>query len=999
MKSKLFEKNRLFLVMLLVAFLPLLGFGQSRAITGLVNDENGIPLPGVTIQVKGTTIATVAGFDGKFNLSGIPENSTLVFSFIGMNPQELVLQKQSNLKVFMEAKTIGLEEVVAVGYGTQRKSDVTSSVATVKSENFQAGAIKDAGQLIMGKVAGLSITSPSGDPNSSVEIMLRGVTTLKASSSPLVLVDGIPGDLSTIAPQDIESIDVLKDGSAAAIYGTRGTNGVILITSKKAKKNSALSVDYNTYVSTQNYSRKADFNTAADWRNMISEGSALNDYGASTNWLKEISRTPISHNHNLTLKGGTGKSSYLGTVNYENRQGMILKSDFEKFTARLDFTHTTLNDLLTFNLGLIAGNSTANAQDKNGAYRQALIRNPTALVTNADGTYNEDINISQYENPVALLNEATGESKDAYTRMYGSASLKPIDGLNLKLMVSRNIWNNTYGYSETKHHISTIRDGRNGYASRSAASSTDQLLEFTTDYRKKLGEHDLNGLIGYSYQDSYNESLGMDNYDFPTDVFSYNNMSAGQALADGKANMSSYKGMSKLIGGFARFNYSYQSKYLLTASIRREGSTKFGDNYKWGSFPAVQAGWKINKEGFMAGTASWLDDFKLRVGYGITGTEPSGSYMSKTLLNYDNSYVLNNGVWVKTISPTQNPNNNLKWEMKKEANVGLDFAFLKSRISGSVDYYNRRTEDMLWDYSVPTPPYLYSSMTANVGVMENKGIEVNLQIIPIKTNNFQWTTDVNYSTNSNKLVTLSNDLFKIQNDYIDQGYTGDPIQTGTHRLYVGKEVGDFYGYKAVDITHIGDEYGTTKAEDEGVWIIEKPDSARTKVRIDQASAGSDKQVIGNGSPKHYLNWNNSFKYKNFDLAITMRGAFGFQILNFQRMFYENPSITYLNSLKTANGLVYGKSVLKYSQEYTSYYIEDGDYWKIDNVTLGYNFSPSNKLYVKNVRVYGSCQNIITFTRYKGIDPEVSRYGLTPGNDYRDKFPTTRTFTLGLNVEF
>ncbi len=997
MKSNLFKKNRLLLCMVLFAFLPLLGFGQTKTIAGIVNDETGNSLPGVTVLVKGTNIGTVTDIEGKFSLVKIPENSTLVFSFIGMKTQEVLVKNQSNIKIAMGVESVGIDEVVAVGYGTQRKSDITSSVATVKSDDFQAGAMKDAGQLIQGKVAGLSITSPSGDPTASVEIMLRGVTTLMASSSPLVLIDGIPGDLNTVAPQDIESIDILKDGSAAAIYGTRGTNGVILITSKKASKNAPLSVEYDSYVSTQQYSRKADFNTAGDWRKMIANGSPLNDYGASTNWLDQISRTPISYNHNLTLKGGTGKSSYLGSINYDSREGMILKSDFDKFTARLDFTHTTLNDMLTFNLGLIAGNSNTNPQDKTGPYRQALIRNPTAPVTNPDGTWNEDINISQYENPVALLKEASGESKDAYTRMYGSATLKPMAGLNLKLMVSRNIWNNTYGYAETKKNISTIRDGRNGYASRSAASSQDQLLEFTTDYRKKIGEHELNGLIGYSYQDSYYESQGMDNYDFPTDIFSYNNMGAGQALTDGKANMSSYKGMSRLIGGFARINYSFKSKYLLTASIRREGSTKFGANYKWGNFPAIQAGWKISQENFMKSTGDWLDDLKLRAGYGITGTEPGASYLSKTLLTYNNSYILSNGVWVKTISPTQNPNPNLKWEMKKEANLGLDFSLLKGKISGSVDVYDRRTEDMLWDYSVPTPPYLYSSMTANVGVMENKGIEVNLQFIPVKTKDFQWSTNVNYSTNQNKLVSLSNNLFALQNDYIDLGYTGDPIQQSTHRLYIGKEVGDFYGYKAVDITHIGDEYGTTTAADAGVWVIQKPDG--TKIRIDKASAGSDKQIIGNGSPKHYLNWNNNLKYKNFDLAITMRGAFGFQILNFQRMFYENPGITYLNSLKTANDLVYGKSVLNYSQEYTSYYVENGDYWKIDNVTLGYNFSPQNKTYIKSLRVYGSCQNIWTITGYKGIDPEVSRTGLTPGSDYRDKFPTTRTFTLGLNLEF
>ena len=953
---------------------------QQLKITGTVTEKNGTPIPGVNVVVTGTTQGTVTDIAGKYSIE-VPQGSkSLLFSFIGMEPQEIIIGALTQINVTMIELAIGLEEVVVIGYGVQRKGDVTSSISSVKSADFVKGAVKDAAQLIQGKVAGLSITTTSGNPTDESQIMLRGNTTLAAGTSPLVIIDGIPGSLSSVAPENIESMDVLKDGSSAAIYGTRGTNGVILITTKQFDGQMPATVEYNAYVSVQTIARQADFLDAADYKRLISEGYGLTDYGSSTNWLKEVTRTPISQMHNLSLKGGNASTNYVAGITFKQTQGLFSNSNDKRLNAHLEVNHSMLNNKVKINAGVLGG-----LVDYFHVYpyRMALIYNPTDAVTDSEGNWTEHPGVFQYENPVAWNKETHGENKDNSMRIHGAITAEPLRGLVMKLMGSTDHDSFINGYSETKKHISNVRDGRNGYASRYSSASVSNLLEFTGEYNKKVGKSTYKILGGYSYYDNTSENFYMDNYDFPTDFFSYNNMYTGNALTKGNATMTSSKTSSKLIGFFGRFNYNFDDKYLLMASVRQEGSSKFGANHKWGTFPAVSAGWRISKESFMQGI-SFINDLKLRAGFGITGTEPTNPYMSLTLLQYTNR-ILVNGQWVQTIVPASNPNPDLRWEKKLETNFGLDFSIYGGRVSGSIDYYIRTTKDMLWDYQVPTPPYLYSSITANVGEMQNTGLEALVNIIPVKTKDFQWTTSLGYSTNKNKLVSLSNDLYQTSNNYFDTGYTGDPIQQSTHRVQIGKEIGNFYGYKSIDI------------DNNGVWIIEDKNGNPKSI---EAKTEDDKKVLGNGLPKHYASWNNTFRYKNLDLSITMRGAFGFQILNYQRMFYGNPTINpRYNVLESAYDKVYGKAVLNYQQEYVSYYVEDGDYWKIDNITLGYNFDVKGLSYIKGARIYFSGLNLATITGYKGIDPEVNRMGLYPGDDERDKYPTTRTFSLGVNLTF
>ncbi|SNR80847.1 SusC/RagA family TonB-linked outer membrane protein [Hymenobacter mucosus] len=816
-------------------------FQADGPIKGRVIDNTGAGLPGVNVVVKGTTTGAQTDADGNYSLTA-PDNAVLVFSFVGSTAQEVAVGGRSVINVTLQPDSKALGDVVVVGYGTQRRADLTSSVASVKEESFIKGATKDAGQLLQGKVAGLTVSTPSGDPTANSQILLRGTATLNSSTQPLVLIDGIPGTLNTVAPEDIESIDVLKDGSAAAIYGTRGTNGVILITTRRPKGNIEPTIEYSGYVSTQRIARRPEMLSASEYRQQLAGGVAFTDQGSSTDWIKEISQDPLIHVHNLTFKGGNGQTNYLLNGNYRYLEGIFKKSDNRTFTGRADINHAMYDGRVKINLGILNTNNrfttTADGGSFNGyTYRQAVIRNPTAPVYNADGTYAQQLSLFNYENPLSRLYNSDGENTFQNTRLNGSIVWEPIDNLQLKALASNTRYNQIRGYSENKQHPSTLRDGLNGFASRGTTQIIDKLAELTASYNRSFGEHRFSALGGYSYQQNTAENYFMQNWDFPTDLFTYNNIGIGNALRLGRAPIYSDKTRWNLVGFFGRVTYNYKEKYLLLASVRREASSRFlGAKQPWGTFPAVSVGWRINQENFLQG-ATFLDDLKLRVGYGVTGTAPDASFLGVARLGYT-GYFLSNGTWVQTLSPVSNPNPSLRWEEKQESNVGIDYSVFKGRISGTVDYYLRRTNGLLYDYQVPSPPNLFTTTTANVGAMENKGIEVLVNVVPVQTKNFVWNSSFNFSTNQNKLVSLTNDLYTLTNNFFNTGYTGEPIQTYTHRIEVGKRLGDFYGYKVVDVT------------DDGQWIYETKTGERLPYSQFSHSE-DDKQVLGNGLPKYY----------------------------------------------------------------------------------------------------------------------------------------------------
>ncbi|HEU4990453.1 MAG: SusC/RagA family TonB-linked outer membrane protein [Gemmatimonadota bacterium] len=966
------------------------GTGQIR---GTVTDSvAGQPLAGAVVSARGHS--TLVRDDGSFVLTGVPAGTVrLRVQRLGYSPAQQTVTVSAggtataNFRLIPAA--VALQSVVAVGYGTERREQVTSAVSSVNAADFVQAPPRTAASLIQGKVAGLIVTTPSGDPTSGTEVMLRGIPTIEGSRSPLVLIDGIPGDLNTVSPKDIASISVLKDASAAAIYGSRASNGVILITTKKYSGGQP-SIRYDGYADVQAIAKRPDFLTASDYRRLIQQGYAFQDMGYNTNWENQVLRQPVSSRNTLSITGGSATNSYNGSLDFENTQGIFDRSDNKSITGRIALDQRMYDQKLETNFELLsrihdnfAGPSYAYA------WRQALIRNPTDRVRDTTGAIQERSGYF-YDNPVGIINTENGQNEDRDLRMHGTVTLRPFEGLSLSLMGGTERTDAQYGDATTFQNTATTKSGLDGTAYRSASSTTDHIVEGTGTYNGSLGRQDYTLLGGYSYEDFENDGFSAYNYGFPTDLFGYNALEQGSALAAGQASMNSGKSSYKLIGFFGRLNYSWADRFLVMGSVRYEGNSRFGANHKWGLFPAVSAGWQLGNEQFIKNRFHWIDELKLRVGYGVTGIAPSASYLSLTSYGYGAKF-LYNGTWVQGLSPVRNPNPDLRWEQKSEINTGVDFALFRSRLTGSFDVYRSDNRDMLYNYSVPVPPNLYGSILANVGHMRNNGFELSLSYDVVRRRNFTWTTSGNWSTNANRLMSLSNAAYQTA-DFFNTGYTGEPVQQSTHRVQVGQPIGNFWGWKSVDI------------DSTGAWIV--LDSAGNRISIRDAKE-KDKRVLGNGLPKDYVAWNNTVRYGRFDLNVNMRGAFRFQILNFQRMFYENPTILQYNMLKSAFNKVYGKRLLHYDLAYVSYYLENGDYWKVDNVTLGYTL-PARMLgraasAISSARVYLSGSNLLTLTGYKGMDPEVTTLGssdnLSPGDDNRDTYPTTRTFTFGLSLKF
>lgn len=970
---------------------------QQKSISGKVTDSTGATLPGVSVVVKGTTTGTITDANGSYSLPNIPANATLQFSFVGMKTQEISVGSQATINVTMIEESVGIDEVVAIGYGTQKREQLTTAISNVKSDNFIKGSVTDAAQLIRGKVAGLIITTSDGNPTSNAQINLRGITTLKSGTSPLIIIDGVPGSISEVAPEDIESMDVLKDGSAAAIYGTRGTNGVILITTKKVNGETPASIEINSYVSTQQITKRLSFLDASQYRELVAQKKpGAVDNGYNTNWLDEVLQTPLSQVYNISLKSGSKNTSYVANLNYRDMNGIMKKSNNNMISPRLEVSHSMFDGILKLNANISGyqqeyyqGSDPSNADPyDNFVYMSALSYNPTERVKDDNGNWVEHKSLNLVSNPVSFLEETHGLAQISNFKTSGNIVFAPIQGLTIKLLGSRDINNGLRGYYQTSKQYWSLIYNRTGYAARQTSRTLEELTELTANYTKEFKNHQFNGLVGYSWRQNNYQDFYMNNYNFPTDDFNYNRMNLGLALTEGKAYESSYQRESKLIGYFARVNYSFMNKYLFMASVRRESSSKFGANNKTGYFPAVSAGWNITKEAFMQNFA-FISNLKLRGGYGITGTEPNDPYMSLRRLDFSGRALVD-GKWIQTIGPVSNANPDLKWETKEEMNFGLEYGFLKNRISGAIDVYKRTTRDLLWDYPVPVPPYVFPTMTANAATMENKGIEIQINANPIKTNNFEWNTSVSFSTNQNKLVSLNSGDFNIASGYFDTGHSGEPIQQNLIRNQIGQPIGNFWLYKTIDI------------DEAGHWIIEGKDG-KPKAFVDKTP--DDKKICGNGIPKNYLSWVNTFTYKNFDLNISMRGAFGFQIFNLPRAQFGVPTmLSRFNLLSSAYDKIYGKRSLADDQsaDAVSYYVENGDFWKIDNITLGYNLSLKGK-YVKRIRLYVSGSNLMTFTKYTGIDPEITTsYNgnpMSPGIDGLYRYPASSTYTVGAFINF
>ncbi len=975
------HKLRLGFILSLLCFLmnvSLVFSQQTQTVTGTVLDETGEPMVGVSVVIKNTGTGASTNIDGFYTIN-VPNNATLTFSYLSYRTIEVVVAGKTKIDVKMEEDLQMLDEVVVVGYGTQRKKDLTGSVTSVKSDAFNKGAVNaNPLQLVEGKVAGLTITRVNGnDPNSGLGVQLRGVSSANGSQAPLIIIDGVPdGDINTISPQDIESIDVLKDGSAAAIYGTRGTNGVILITTKKGKGGKAR-IDFEAMVFTETIEKKLESLTADQyWQVSVDKNKDIIDKGYNTQWFDEMIGTPLSQMYNLTLSGGSEDLTYRATVSYKDQDGIVsVPTNRETTNGRMSLTQTNWGGRLKFDVNLAYSNIKSKFTDY-AAFEQAVIHNPTFPIYNPDGSFCYSENPSEFDfNPVAYLSNV--DKRAEYNRIMGDlrASIEPIKDLKISAMGAiRKHMDQNYYYELSTSEFND-KSKVKGIAERSSTNYTARTFESTADYFMQINKHKIFFMGGYSYQDFESDNFNAKNQNFSSDAFSWNNLNNGTYLIEGRAGMGSTKTSNKLIAFFGRATYNYNEKYLLTASIRHEGSSRFGVNHKWGNFPAISAGWRISNESFMK-RFDWLSDLKLRAGYGLTGNQMDTDYISIARMGQQ-QYIFHKGEWIRSYGPSTNPNPDLKWEVKHEANFGLDASFLRDRLGLTFDIYSRKNTDLLYQVQASVPGLIHDMVWANVGDMKSNGVELVLSGVPIMQKNLVWNVSANISHNTSRIVSFAQNSGA---NFMEFGYLGAPgILGNTIRLEEGGEVGNFYGFKYMGLT------------ENGKWIFDDVD--KNGIYND-----ADKQVIGNGVPDYVAGLTSNLTYKRFELTLGLRGAFGFEVLNSKEIYYGNPFSFPSNNL-LVSALGKNKNIND-SPQYSSYYLEKGDYLKISNLTFAYNFDTKNfSKFVSKLRLYASADNLYTFTKYSGIDPEVASNGFTTGIDGRLFYPRTRTFTFGMNLSF
>ena len=985
---------------------------QQKQIRGTVKDAKGAGVPAATVSIKGTRSSAVTDADGNFSLNA-RDGDVLVITSVSFEATEVKVGSAASYNVVLTGSSATLSDVVVVGYGKASRKNLSSSVTTIKPEDMNRGAISDVGQLLQGKVAGLNITA-SGDPNKPAAVIMRGASTVNSPGAPFYVIDGIPGaDIAAIAPDDIASIDVLKDAAATAIYGNRAASGVIIITTKRGKKGQ-VSTTYNGYVGFESVSNSLDLMDAAQLKAYLTaNGSAFSpndDKGANTDWQAAIQRSSaLSHNHNLSMSGGGEHSTYSASINYINKEGILNRSSLKRVIARLSLEQYALNDKLKF--GLNVSNSSSNASYvplQNIVLLQAAKHLPVSPVMNPDGTYFENLNTTGYFNPVAIVDNADDDTK--FNTLIGAFTTEaklPFGltyNLNLSYQRTNSLHGEFYNSYYSKYPTSNFYNnpdpgigiahtlignlfGSNGSALRNSFQNTTKTVESFLTWNKKIKNHTINAVVGYSWQENtYGEGFRTSSTNFPADNISYNNLALGNPYG-----IASYRidpgtdltyGQIKLISDFARLNYNFKDKYLLQASIRRDGSSVFGENNEWGYFPSVGAAWRINQEGFMS-SQSLFTDLKLRASYGVTGNSGGiGAYTSKLIYGITGTYY-NNGVQAAAYGPIQGSNPDLQWEEVATTNVGLDFGILKGKITGSIDWYKKETTGMLFQYNVSASLVPGGKLWANGGSMTNKGIEVVLNATPVSTGAFSWMTSLNLASNKNEITSLRGPLSN--GDSIRYSDPEGPGQTGAtlQLLKVGYPLGQFF-----TLSYAGKDAN-------GVSQFNKRDGSKT-AGATAPGIGTDYWYMGNAQPKLLVGWNNTLRYNNFDLNIFMRGVFGNKIFNATRA-----DLSYVTAASSNNILISAQddkiADIKNSF-YSDRYIESGNYIRLDNATLAYNI-PKPVKYVNSVRVYASVNNLFTITKYTGIDPEINQGGQSPGIDYNNFYPKTRTILFGVNVSF
>lgn len=987
------------MVLMMALFLMNVSWAFAQlTVTGRVQGVSGEPLIGVNVLEKGTANGTVTDMNGNYSVK-VAKGKVLVFSYIGYLSQEITVQN-SKLDVTLREDTETLDEVVVIGYGSMTRKDVTSSITTVKADDLNVGVYTSPAQLLQGKVPGLTIANTS-DPNGSASISLRGASSLRAGEAmePYYVVDGVPGvSLSLIAPEDIESIDVLRDASATAIYGSKAANGVIIVTTKKGSKNGRTNVSYSGYVAVDNIMNSLDMMDAGEMLSYASANgidlSAFYDVNnpANTNWQDEVLRSGFSHNHNVSINGGNDKTSYSASLNFIDREGVLRGTGMDRLTARSFLQTKALNNHLDLSFSVNASftnKQTASTGTQGQSVLDAMYYySPLVPTKNADGTWYSNTSISQNYNPLSMVYEDQYKTTQKLLQGIAKATLHIVDGLDWNLNLSyqneQYIYNN---YNTTQSQLPNV-SSRHGQASRSTVENIRKQMETYINWDHTFADkHKLGIMAGYSWEQSdNNDGFGLTAYNFYNDELTYHNLGMANNM-DIDGIISNQLSTLRMISFYGRLNYSYDSRYLLQATVRRDGSSALGKNNRWGTFPSVSAAWRIIEEDFME-DQNVFDDLKLRLGYGVSGnTLGFDAYSALQTYGATGWFTSANGGLYRVLGATKNANPDLKWERTGMFNVGIDFGFLNNRLTGTVEYYNKKTSDLIFDYTVSTNRYPYGWMTANVGKISNKGVEVTINAIPVQTRDFSWSTTLNISHNKNVVESLSNAEYSV--DYQDRGNPdiGGYSTTTVQRLMEGCPIGQFYvwewaGYDENggsvfnDYDENGNLVGTTDAPDDG-----------------------DRRKAGSAQPKVTFGWNNTLNYKGWSLTAFFQGIAGNKIFNATRAYYNNISLLSNGKNVLSEVATMQKATDSRAQAPSDRYIEDGSYLRLATLSLGYDFGKIGN-WLNNLKIYATCNNLFTITGYEGVDPEISLGGLEPGIDWRNTtYPRTRSFMFGVNINF
>ena len=943
-------------------------------VKGRVVDETGKPLPGVFISIKGHTrsTATLSDTDGYFTVSGVNPRSVLVFQMLGFNHKEVAVGTGKNLKVTLTESSEMLDDVVVIGYGSLEKRELTSAITSLKSKDFISGNSQSPLISLVGKVPGLDIYSSAGsDPNTSISIQLRGVNSILADQGPLVVVDGVPGgNMNILQKEDIVSVDVLKDASAAAIYGTRASGGVILVTTRMGSEGK-VKVNYTAEMTTETILNRAEMLSADEWRDL-----GYDDYGGNTDWFEAITKTPFTQRHMLSMSGGSGSFTSYASFFYKKAEGMTIGSDRRETGGRYNFSYKTLENHLELSGRASYVDIASNFTDS-GIFRDALTLNPTFPIYNDEDPSGYNILSGNDEwNPVANINLKEDKAQNDRLQASLSAKLFILKGWTTTLTagVTQNVDNSAYW--ESALHRRSRDNNRAGYASQSWSRSGSTNLEWITNYDLRMNRHSLKTVAGYSFQQTgMSLSFNGSNADFSNDGSKMYNMGDGKYLAEGRSTINSYKSpRERLISVFGRVNYSYDDRYLLMASARYEGSSKFGDNNKWGFFPSLSVAWRISSESFMR-DYTWLNDLRIRAGVGVTGNQGFSPGVTTRMYKADTDPYYLDGRWITTYGLAKNVNYDLQWETKTEYNLGMDFAVLDNRLGGKVDLYRRLITNLIYDVDVAQPPAVYPTTTKNVGGMQNKGWEVELYGTPVKTKDLMYTTTFRFSHNKSSLLALWG-----EQNYYDTVSFPSPGSPGTAvRLQPGEEIGQFFIWKYAGIS------------EDGNWLLYDNDDNVIKA---SEKTIEDKRYIGNSIPKLVMSWDNSLTWKNFDLNIFFRSWIGHDVFNMTEMYYGLPNVVNKNVLKRA----FQKNAhIKGEKELCDYFLEDGSFLKLDALTLGYTLK--FKKLVDSIHLSLTGRNLFCLTGYTGLDPEINSTGLTPGFEGLYMYPRTRVFTFGASVQF